>query len=347
MTDRSNHFFDPLDPTLPPHFRCDCVPDLGPAHCHRCSRLDGAQVTWEAAECRDFATVHLSKVSAFGVRRIADLDRTETGFLDRLDEVVRTVVSAAFDTALTPFGGDAHAGVQQDAEAPAWPPALLVGEGENVIVLRELPREAQATAETTEPTRARPVPKPPAQRLQTAQERAAEDWVDAPWRFTDLALGQIDELGIRKRDVVKIAEQPELSAPANRSGTNHYGDGLMVLVDEDGQCIVSVVPRLPGSDSAAWAERAPERVDPKPGIPRAKSGGDGRAMPSTLKEMNALLERQGFHTRLGSGGHWVATHPDHPGTRITYPATPSDRRSYANCVAQVKRETGIDVTRRD
>lgn len=33
----------------PPHFRCDCVPNLGPAHCHRCTDAFGREMTWE--EC--------------------------------------------------------------------------------------------------------------------------------------------------------------------------------------------------------------------------------------------------------------------------------------------------------
>lgn len=40
----------------PPHFRCDCVPELGPAHCHRCTenRSVGDQVIiqWEDSPCR-------------------------------------------------------------------------------------------------------------------------------------------------------------------------------------------------------------------------------------------------------------------------------------------------------
>lgn len=37
---------------LPPHYRCDCVPNLGPAHCHRCSRLSDTHVEWESAPCK-------------------------------------------------------------------------------------------------------------------------------------------------------------------------------------------------------------------------------------------------------------------------------------------------------
>lgn len=29
------------------HMRCDCVPTLGPAHCHFCSDLIGIPTEWE------------------------------------------------------------------------------------------------------------------------------------------------------------------------------------------------------------------------------------------------------------------------------------------------------------
>ena len=36
------------------HAKCDCVPDLGPAHCHLCSNERGAPVPWP--ECSAVAT---------------------------------------------------------------------------------------------------------------------------------------------------------------------------------------------------------------------------------------------------------------------------------------------------
>jgi len=33
------------------HHRCDCTPDLGPAHCRLCSLEAGTDVTWQAAPC--------------------------------------------------------------------------------------------------------------------------------------------------------------------------------------------------------------------------------------------------------------------------------------------------------
>lgn len=31
------------------HIRCDCVPSIGPAHCHACSRREGREVPWAEA----------------------------------------------------------------------------------------------------------------------------------------------------------------------------------------------------------------------------------------------------------------------------------------------------------
>ena len=35
----------------PTHFKCDCVPNLGPPHCHGCSDHLGFPVEWESREC--------------------------------------------------------------------------------------------------------------------------------------------------------------------------------------------------------------------------------------------------------------------------------------------------------
>lgn len=31
------------------HVKCDCVPHLGPPHCHLCSQVDGKEKTWAQA----------------------------------------------------------------------------------------------------------------------------------------------------------------------------------------------------------------------------------------------------------------------------------------------------------
>jgi hypothetical protein len=37
------------DPRTVAHIECDCVPDLGPSHCHLCSERLGRQVSWAEA----------------------------------------------------------------------------------------------------------------------------------------------------------------------------------------------------------------------------------------------------------------------------------------------------------
>ncbi len=37
------------DPRKVAHIECDCVPDLGPSHCHLCSERRGAPVPWGEA----------------------------------------------------------------------------------------------------------------------------------------------------------------------------------------------------------------------------------------------------------------------------------------------------------
>lgn len=35
------------------HFECNCVPSLGPPHCHGCSELKGFPTSWDERECRN------------------------------------------------------------------------------------------------------------------------------------------------------------------------------------------------------------------------------------------------------------------------------------------------------
>lgn len=34
------------------HFECDCVPNLGPPHCHGCSEACGEAVPWPERMCK-------------------------------------------------------------------------------------------------------------------------------------------------------------------------------------------------------------------------------------------------------------------------------------------------------
>lgn len=39
------------DPRETQHVRCDCVPGLGPAHCHLCGDRAGHVVPWDECTC--------------------------------------------------------------------------------------------------------------------------------------------------------------------------------------------------------------------------------------------------------------------------------------------------------
>jgi hypothetical protein len=39
----------PTDPRDVAHIECDCVPHLGPSHCHLCSKREGREVPWPEA----------------------------------------------------------------------------------------------------------------------------------------------------------------------------------------------------------------------------------------------------------------------------------------------------------
>ena len=41
------------DPRDTEHVECDCVPNLGPTHCHLCGTTAGHPVTWEEAHGAD------------------------------------------------------------------------------------------------------------------------------------------------------------------------------------------------------------------------------------------------------------------------------------------------------
>lgn len=63
-----------------------------------------------------------------------------------------------------------------------------------------------------------------------------------PWRRTKLARKQMSELGVDWLDIIQILEGAHLSRPARTGkGVNHYGNGLLILVDGDGRCIISVI----------------------------------------------------------------------------------------------------------
>jgi hypothetical protein len=45
----------------PTHWECNCVPDLGPTHCHGCSEAEGHPVTWADRACPCRTSVDLER----------------------------------------------------------------------------------------------------------------------------------------------------------------------------------------------------------------------------------------------------------------------------------------------
>lgn len=94
---------------------------------------------------------------------------------------------------------------------------------------------------------ANPVPAPPKAKLVSAfaprdeRPRPKRSTV-GPWRRTHLAKKQMSELGFDWLDIIQILEGAHLALPARTGkGTNHYGNGMLILVDGDGRCIISVI----------------------------------------------------------------------------------------------------------
>lgn len=324
MTDTLRSLETPSVQTLPPHFRCDCVPDLGPAHCHRCSRTAATPVDWKDSVCKP-----LVETFAYTVLLVAHADAS------------LLLISEAFDAE--------QADVAALAAMTAWaaenPVPILRPESQ--VVAPVAPVTPVATAHLSV------VPAPPKNRLVliSAQERYEQTTAPGAWRFTNLARDQIRSLGHTERDVVEILENAHVKTPSH-SGTaiNHYGGGLLMMVDVDGECVISVIERdtpieVGKTDSstsnptgtAALTMGAPVKQKPH-------SGGAGRRMPSNVREFLSMLSEHGFVTELGGKGHHLTMHPRHPEVRISVASSPSDNRSYKNTIADIKRRTGIDIT---
>ncbi|MCI4659763.1 hypothetical protein [Cryobacterium zhongshanensis] len=291
---------------LPPHFSCDCVPDLGPKHCHRCSQIAGSGIVeWENAPCREM-------VEGF----------TYSVLLTARSDAALLLVSDAFDA-------ECQAPAVAIAETPACEsladPAIAVG---------------------AIPTPTKPVPRPSKVVLLSAHEGQEMAATSGPWRFTNLARDQFHELELRRDDIVRILEEPHVTTPSQSgTATNHFGEGLLIMVDEDEECVISIIKRhAPAAVGSASYTDAPFSTK-SPALRKAHSGGAGRRIPSNWKEFLTALTAHGFTTELGGKGHHLTVHPLHPDVRISVPGSPSDNRSYMNAVADIKRRTGIDITK--
>ena len=178
-------------------------------------------------------------------------------------------------------------------------------------------------------TRAKSMP-PPAPSTVTAWSSHlpdVDDELSGPWRFTQSALDNLSKHRLSREEAIAIAEEPATIVPADYGGgSNHIRNGVGVLVPPDDPRLIIAVFR---EETSGTAMR-----------PR---GGAGRRKPGTFAELKRLLEEHGFTVTNGTG-HPKAHHPAHPG-QIVLPGTPSDHRSYENTVADIRRRTGIDITK--
>ena len=72
-----------------------------------------------------------------------------------------------------------------------------------------------------------------------------------------------------------------------------------------------------------------------------------RAVPTTPKEFANLLTSFGFEVSDSYRTHRAITHPRFPGTKVSFPVSPFDRRWAMNSVSQIRHVFGIDLRRDD
>ena len=137
---------------------------------------------------------------------------------------------------------------------------------------------------------------------------------------------------MRLDDVDKAVDHPHSVEQTHQHNGNLFirGDLGVIIPHDDPGTIVAVFHVDEHTSSA-----------PRP---RRRSGGPARQVPTSTTELEQMLRAHGFEISTSGGGHPKATHPDKPGAVITIPHTPSDRRSWLNLIADIRRHTGIDIT---
>lgn len=157
------------------------------------------------------------------------------------------------------------------------------------------------------------------------------------WTVTSRAHEQAVALGLTPEEVVDIASDPVYTCPDSKGrAMEHCKHGYSALVPHSDPRVVIGI--------AHSHERHGDDTTGPIRVPSAKSGGPGRRMPSTVRELVDALVTHGFRIDR-SHAHPQATHPNHPGHMIVVPSTPSDHRSYRNLIAGIRRDFGIDITR--
>lgn len=217
-------------------------------------------------------------------------------------------------------------GVQAPVEAAPGAPEARRAPAEPMIT----PSDVAARTRAVQPV----VGEPSTLVYDSNNPAAAAEWESA-WELSHRAQEQLEQLGITRDQVLAAAADPEYTTPpAYGTGTNHIRDGIRALIAADN-------PKMIIGISFDDARPVPVTTGPI----RRVSGGPGRRMPSRYSEMAEMLEEHGFTLEhSGRGPHDKAVHPDRPGVTIVIPRTPSDHRSYPNCIAEIRRKTGIDIT---
>lgn len=282
-------------PSLPAHVRCDCVPDLGPAHCHRCSQASGKNTPWDDADCAVFVDA-----------------------LDDLVDVHADGVAEAIDLLITrrrPVQEPAHKPIPAPVSAPA-----------------------RSTTEKTKEAKDSTVT--PSSIAKSSPRLMKDRPASAGWTFTNLAISQLDELQIDKDEIIQRVKAAPVTMPsADGNARNYYHDDLLILVDDT--CVISVVETESSRDFPA----APEPVGPGRTRRRKKiSGGPGRKMPGSTKDLTRMLEKKGFEVERQQNNHLRVTHPDHPDALFIIASSPSDHHATKNAIAEIRKTTGIDIT---
>lgn len=159
----------------------------------------------------------------------------------------------------------------------------------------------------------------------------------AEWVIPRSALLKATGDGISEQQLREIASNPDRIHPAPDGRANvHEATGIGVIIR--GQAIIGHYRYT------TPAPRTPQAEPPRTG--RGKSGGPGRRVPSGYSDLLRTLRAHGFTVDENrGGGHPLITHPATPGFQYSMPRTPSDHRSFANMVAQLRHHTGIDITR--
>lgn len=317
------------------HFKCDCVPGLGPAHCHRCSQIIGTEeapvtVIWEEALCKTL-------IEASGLDQPGSNIHTKD---------VQSLIGVAVNLINMSM---AHPDIE----------AIFAREYANLSKAEE-PTAAAATP-------AKPLPAPPKTKLIRPEDRppsktsVAYSTSGAPrelelinWRATYKASTQAEAFGLSHFDLTELILDASITNEALHGAVNYFSGKYCLLANPNEGVIISIVDT--SEEGLSFINNIAERATKdRPLVyssnykghsktsTKPKSGGAGKRMPSNVKELSQMLLDHGFTETGTNASHLKFRHDAHPEYQLVLARTTSDHRSYANAIADVKRMTGIDL----